>query len=51
MAKGEVSIIIPTYNEKENLEKLIPNIEKVLSSNSLIGEIILIDDKDRKSVV
>jgi len=40
----EVSIVIPTYNERENITKLIPHIEDVLSKNSLKGEIIIIDD-------
>jgi dolichol-phosphate mannosyltransferase len=40
----EISIIIPTYNEKSNIEKLIPHIEEILSKNSINGEIIVIDD-------
>ncbi len=44
MAEKEVSIVIPTYNERENLEKLIPHIEDVFSSSNIRGEIIVIDD-------
>ncbi|MBW2989708.1 polyprenol monophosphomannose synthase [Candidatus Woesearchaeota archaeon] len=40
----EASIIIPTYNERKNIEKLIPHIEKVISENSIDSEIIVIDD-------
>src|SRR3989339_2056100 len=40
----EISIVIPTYNEKENIQKLIPHIEKVLKKNNLLAEIIIIDD-------
>jgi len=40
----QVSIIIPTYNERENIERLIPHIEKILSENNIEGEIIIIDD-------
>ncbi|MEK6808115.1 MAG: glycosyltransferase, partial [Nanoarchaeota archaeon] len=39
-----ISIVIPTYNERENIEKLIPNVEGVLKRNEIIGEIIIIDD-------
>ena len=39
-----VSIVIPTYNEKNNLGGLIQNIEQVLSSNKIDGELIIIDD-------
>src|SRR3989338_4067620 len=42
--KKDISIVIPTYNEKENIQKLIPDIEKVLSSNNIGGEIVIIDD-------
>lgn len=40
----DVSIVIPTYNERENIAKLIPHIEDVLSVNNIKGEIIIIDD-------
>jgi len=41
---SKISIIIPTYNEKENIKKLIPDTEKVLKENKIRGEIIIIDD-------
>ncbi|MBI4176153.1 MAG: polyprenol monophosphomannose synthase [Candidatus Aenigmarchaeota archaeon] len=40
----EVSIIIPTYNEKENIGKLIPAIFWVFSRNKIAGEVIVVDD-------
>ena len=43
-AKKSISIIIPTYNERENIKKLIPNVEKVLLRENINGEIIIIDD-------
>ena len=43
-SKKNISIVIPTYNEKENIQRLIPNIEKVLSSNNIFADIIIIDD-------
>jgi dolichol-phosphate mannosyltransferase len=39
-----LSVVIPTYNERENLKVLIPNIQRVFASNDLDGEIVVIDD-------
>ncbi|HIE34141.1 MAG TPA: polyprenol monophosphomannose synthase [Candidatus Altiarchaeales archaeon] len=39
-----ISIIIPTYNERENIKILIPKIFEVLESNSLKGNLIIVDD-------
>lgn len=39
-----ISIIIPTYNEKENIKKLILNTNNVLKKNKIKGEIIIVDD-------
>ena len=39
-----VSIIIPTYNEKENIRKLIPTIFRVLRKSRIRGEVIVVDD-------
>jgi dolichol-phosphate mannosyltransferase len=40
-----VSIVIPTINEAENIKQLIPQIEAVLKSGGLTGEIVVVDDK------
>ncbi|MGQ9722646.1 MAG: polyprenol monophosphomannose synthase [Candidatus Jordarchaeum sp.] len=40
----ELSIVIPTYNEVENIESLILSIERVFEDNSINGEIIVVDD-------
>ncbi len=40
----EVSIVIPTYNEKENVRKLIPGIFKVFEENGINGKLIVVDD-------
>jgi len=39
-----LSIVIPVFNEKENLEKMIMTCEAVLKEHSWSSEIILIDD-------
>jgi len=44
LTNRRVSIIIPTYNEKENISKLIPAIEDTFSSSKIDGEIIIVDD-------
>lgn len=41
----KVSVVLPTYNEKENITILIPKIEEeFFSVNGIIGEIIIVDD-------
>lgn len=37
-------IVIPTYNESENLRELMVRVESVLHNNSLHGYIIIVDD-------
>ena len=39
-----ISIIIPTYNEKENILKLVPHVFNTLKEQALTGEIIIVDD-------
>ncbi|MBI2476179.1 MAG: glycosyltransferase [Candidatus Taylorbacteria bacterium] len=41
----ELSVVIPTYNEKKNLQILIPKILAVFRKNQLDGEIIVVDDR------
>src|SRR5580692_3429272 len=43
----ELSVVIPTYNERENLKILIPNIQRVFHSNELDGEIVVVDDNSK----
>ncbi|MFH1503724.1 MAG: glycosyltransferase family 2 protein [Candidatus Diapherotrites archaeon] len=40
----DLSIVIPTYNEKENIQNLIKKIQTEFKSNSINGEIIIVDD-------
>ena len=39
-----VSVVLSTYNEKENLSKMVPLIERVFETNGLNGEIVVVDD-------
>ena len=39
-----ISIVIPTYNEKENLPELIDKIFNVFEKNQLNGNVIVVDD-------
>ncbi|MBN2042494.1 MAG: glycosyltransferase [Candidatus Aenigmarchaeota archaeon] len=39
-----ISVIIPTYNERENMEVLVPEIFMTLSRNNIRGEVIVVDD-------
>lgn len=39
-----ISIIIPTYNEKENIKNLIVEISNIFKKNKIKGEIIIVDD-------
>jgi dolichol-phosphate mannosyltransferase len=40
----DVSIILPTYNEKESISEVLLNIVKVLEQHHLDGEILVVDD-------
>ena len=39
-----VSVIVPTYNERENLPTLIERINKVFVDERIVGEVVIIDD-------
>jgi len=40
----KVSIVIPTYNERENVKNLIPAIFETFSKNKISGDVIVVDD-------
>jgi len=40
-------IVIPTYNEKENLATLIPKIEHILQTNKITASILVVDDNSQ----
>jgi len=39
-----LSVILPTYNEKENIRKVIRRILKVFDRNGIKGEVVVVDD-------
>ena len=40
-----LSVVIPIYNECQNIEILVPDIQRVFKENELDGEIIVVDDQ------
>src|SRR3990167_6736076 len=40
----KLSLVIPTYNEKENIKKLIKKVQNEFNKNKINGEIIVVDD-------
>jgi dolichol-phosphate mannosyltransferase len=40
----EIKIVVPTWNERENIERLLNNIRKVMSSLKTDYEVIIVDD-------
>jgi dolichol-phosphate mannosyltransferase len=47
MSEPQVSVIIPTLNEAENLPVLVPRVAEVLRGRGLKFEIIVVDDDSR----
>jgi glycosyltransferase involved in cell wall biosynthesis len=44
MSKNNIAIIIPAFNEKENLQPLIEEIDSVIGKDKRTYEVILVDD-------
>lgn len=40
----KLSLVIPTYNEKENIQKLLINLKEEFDKNKIDAEIIVVDD-------
>jgi dolichol-phosphate mannosyltransferase len=47
----EISIVIPTYEEQENIPILLGRIFKVLQINRIRGEIIIVDDNSQDGTI
>jgi len=39
-----LSIVVPTYNERENIGELLKRIDKALSAENIVYEVIIVDD-------
>jgi dolichol-phosphate mannosyltransferase len=39
-----LSVVLSTYNERENLSRMVPVIEGILKRNKMRGEIVVVDD-------
>ena len=39
-----ISIVIPTYDERENIKAIIPKVFEVFHRNNIEGNIIVVDD-------
>jgi dolichol-phosphate mannosyltransferase len=44
MTKFEIGIVIPTYNEKDNIEQLLRAVKNELGQNSIRAALLVIDD-------
>lgn len=44
MSETEVSIVVPTYNERDNIAELVDRIHKALSRAGIKYEIVIVDD-------
>jgi dolichol-phosphate mannosyltransferase len=40
----ELSIVVPTYNERERLEELVASVAQVYATHRIRGEIVVVDD-------
>lgn len=40
----DLSIVLPTYNERENIQRLIPKLEKIIARERWNAEVIVVDD-------
>jgi dolichol-phosphate mannosyltransferase len=47
----ELTVIIPTFNEEENIAAIIEAVDEVLVSNNLRGEILVVDDNSRDGTI
>lgn len=43
----DLSVIIPTFNEEENILTIIAEVDAVLKKSNLNGEILVVDDNSR----
>lgn len=46
-----LSVVIPTFNEKENIEILVPKILNIFKTYKIDGEIIVVDDRSTDGTI
>jgi len=49
--KQKISLIVPTYNEKENIENMLFTLSESLDKNKINYEIIVVDDKSTDGTI
>lgn len=49
MKHQKISVIVPLHNEEDNLRELEKNIQNLLGSSGIVGEILLVDDNSADS--
>jgi dolichol-phosphate mannosyltransferase len=49
--KKSLSVVTPTFNEKENIEILVPKILDVFDTYEIDGEVIIVDDRSTDGTV
>jgi dolichol-phosphate mannosyltransferase len=49
--KKSLSVVTPTFNEKENIEILVPKILNVFEEYKIDGEIIIVDDRSTDGTI
>jgi dolichol-phosphate mannosyltransferase len=47
----DLTVIIPTFNERENIEAIIPAVEEVLTRAGIRGEILVVDDSSTDGTI
>lgn len=47
----DLTVLIPTFQEKDNIGKMISQIEEVLRSSSIHGEILIVDDRSSDGTI
>jgi len=47
----DLSVIIPTFNEEENILTIIAEVDAVLRKNNINGEILVVDDNSRDRTI
>lgn len=47
----DLSVIIPTFNEEENILRIIEEVDAVLKKNAINGEILVVDDNSRDGTI